>query len=178
MIISPMFFKNAGLLCALFLFVACNEEKAEKLKSEISAITAEVREAKDNRNALKAKERELKQLISNYERFQKKDREIRADLNEVADYHGELKAAVDYTSSLTEKWKLATRKSLIGEQLGLVRMADKTLANAIVVGLDKEKVILEYTGGQGSFELSELPEALRKKLIHEPTILLEFEIGN
>lgn len=173
---SPMIFRTVGVLCLSFLFVACNKDEFEKTQKELAEINVELRAAKNARNALNLKERELKKLITNLERTQKKEREVENELNEVAEYHQELKSAIEYITALTEKWKVATRKSLIGENIGLVRLSDKTLAGAKIVELDEEKVVLIYSGGQGAFELAELPEAMRKRLLHEPTILLEGKI--
>lgn len=176
MINSPVILKNIGVLCALFLCVACNEEEAHELKSEISELNDELREAKNVRNALIEKEKDLKRLIFNFDRMQKKEREIRMELGVISDYHRDLKAGFDYASALVDRWKVATRKSLIGEKLGLVRLADKTLEGAVIVDLDAEKVVLKHSDGQDAVELADLPEDMRKQLIHEATILLEAEI--
>ncbi len=175
---SPIILKSLGIFSALFFLVACNEEEFEKVKAEIADLNVELRAAKDERNGLNVKERELEKLIYNLEGVQKKEREVKVELSDIAEYHRGLKAAYDYTSSLSRKWEVATRKSLIGENLGLVRLTDKTLAGAVIVELDAEKVILKHSEGEETVKLAELPEAMRVKLIHVATIKLKTEIVN
>ncbi len=176
MIHSPAILYKIGTFSALFLFVSCNEGESEKVIAEIADLNAELRIVKDARNKLYVKERELKTLIKNFESLQRKERDVRLNLTGIVEYYKDLKAACEYSAALTDKWKAATRISLIGEKLGLVRLSDKTLENAVIVELDKEKVVLKHVGGQDVIELAELPELLRKKLIHESSILLEAEL--
>ena len=173
---NPGFFAAA---CALLVLTGCGDKKEyDSILQEIAELNEKNRTVKAVRNELKAEELELKRTIHNREKLLRKESEVRLGMNEIEEYHRELKAAVTLISPLTEKWQKATQQSLIGEKLGLIRIEGKTLADAVVVGLNPETVTLKYAGGDGEFDLEKLPVSLRKKLIHAPTILLEAEIAN
>ncbi len=171
---------NFWVFCGLLLLVGCDSAKEyEELRVENTKLISEMRRLREKKNDLRNEERNLTRLVSNFEGLQRKESMVRIELSDITKYQRDLTAAFDYTSSLCDLWEVATRKSLIGGNLGLVRLAEgRVLTKTVVLELTDEEVTLKHSEGQESVALADLPESLRKKLLHEPTILLETEIVN
>ncbi len=176
--ILSQLFKTSVVAIALCLLVGCNADEYDKLRAENSKLVAEIRLLKDQLYELESKKQKDLQLVREIEIIQRKEKEAKIEITDIAEYHRDLKSAIDYTVSLANSWKMATRKSLIGEHLGVLRMDGKTITNTKVIKLNAETVVLKHDQGEDEFKLADLPEPIRKKLIHEPTILLEAEIVN
>lgn len=170
---------NILIFSGFCFFVGCNAKEYDKIRSENTKLNSELKKLGKNRSDLIAKEQELDRLIYDFESLQKKESTEKIELSDIIEYHRDLEAAYDYILQLRDRWEVATRKSLVGEMLGIVRLSDgQVLTDVQILELHVDQVVFKHSKGEGAFDLSQLPESTRKRLIHETTILLESEIIN
>lgn len=160
-----------------FLLVACNSKEYDQVIVETRHLQNRLKELKEHLADTRMEEHELESLISTFEQSQRKKSEMMKEFDDFASYEKDLVASLKIVESHLTPWKTATRLSLVGEELGLVRLNDgRSLLEAKVLELSEETVRLEFQGGNEEFKLSDLPSDLRRSLIHEPTIMLESKV--
>ena len=168
------------LIAALFvtaLLASCNSDEYDQVIVETRDLHNRLRELKENLDTVRTEERALGSLIADFEQSQRKKSEMLKEFDDFASYEKDLQASLKVVDSHLTPWKTATRLSLVGEQLGLVRLNDgRTLLETKILALSEETVRLEYQGGSEEFKLSDLPSDLRRSLVHEPTIILESKV--
>lgn len=175
---SLQLYKISASAIAMCLLVGCNSDEYDKVREENTKLVSELRLLKEQLYELESKKQKAALLVRETEFVQRKEKEAKIAITDIDEYHSALKSALDYSTALSDSWKTATRKSLIGERLGLLRVDGVTFSNTEIVKLNSEVVTLKHDKGEEEFKLADLPEPARKQLIHEPTILLESKIVN
>lgn len=150
------------------------EEEVGSSKSDRDAIRTELSE-------LRAKKKDLEGQIRDLEKnVKKKDELVATELKAVE----EQEAARAYARSLDalnqaldvnlQAWREGTRRSFIGVTLPeLVTVGGETYTGVTVAGVTDDQLAIQHAGGQANIMIVDLPVALRKNLIHEPTVLSE-----
>ncbi|MDF1656004.1 MAG: hypothetical protein P1U58_00245 [Verrucomicrobiales bacterium] len=113
----------------------------------------------------------LKMGIESHDELVAREAEMTRNLEEVRAYEQKLNAVRDTTEQSLNYWRDATRGSFVGVQIPTLSTesgSDYTNVNITNVGDEELKIL--HSGGSAVLEISDLPEGLRKNLIHEPTV--------
>ena len=154
--------------------VACNSKEYDQMFDTNQELSQELVTLRKERDDLRATAADLEQLVYDFEKLQEKEAEMLIEFSEVKSYKEEIDAALTYVNGKLEAWLPATRKSLVGEKLGTVKLIDGEVYTGVtIVSLTDTNVEIKHMNGQDVIELENLPDNLRKALIHEATLVLE-----
>lgn len=181
---------TAFLLLSTFLFAGCLESSKDESSSGENAEESAAGSGGGSQSngegemsfpeALKLKRslaRELEALqngAQSQEELAARAEEAKAELAEVQQYEQELRALEEALQASLDHWRKATRLSFAGVQLpNISTLGGETYSNVRIEYVGETDLKITHAGGSETLLIEELPLALRKNVIHEPTVLAE-----
>ena len=174
---------SATLVAAIFILLsltACSPDKeagasaeVQALEEEYEAISSQLSELSDEKEqleeAMDANEALLESLDSNLER----EAALEQRVLPVSNYLASLESATNTVKADIETWRKATRDSYVGLKIPELQTNSGTShPNVTITEIRDELFVVEDTDGNKiEVPFDDVNEAIRKALVHEPTIL-------
>ena len=162
-------------LVVLVSISACDGDKGSPetaaVKAEIEELEDAIKKAREENKQLSADIKEWKSSLKNAEKNAAEAEELKRELAELNAYNERMKSVAREAESHLDVWRNFVRERVVGRELGNILLVDNTpLQGASVVSISEEAVVLKHSGGEATVAFDNLPEEIRLKLFHEPTL--------
>jgi len=179
MMTSVKFFATLVVTFCLLLS-ACSPEKDAATNPELDAleadyreVSAQVSELSEEKDQLEAAIKENEKLLESMDSALKRKAALEEQVLPVRKYLTSLEQAASTVKADIETWRQATRDSYVGMTIPeLQTNSGTTHPNVTITEIRDELFVIEDADGKKTdIPFSDVNEAIRKALVHEPTVL-------
>lgn len=166
--------------------VGCSSKEEElALQYQVDAakergeeIQAKIGKAYEEKNSLLEEIEKLKRLARYGDRNLKEASEANDMLREAEAYKTRLEQAIGFYEERIGLWKVAARNSLVGRQIGPVRLSDNRVLEAgFVAEIDDDGITVGGPAGESRYSFDLLPKDLRAALGDESVFIDDFNLS-
>jgi len=168
----------AAVIC--LSLAGCSPEKEAEKSAEVLALeadylqlSAQLKELSEEKDSLEASIEENKALLESTEKDLKREASLREEVLPISNYLKSLERASNTVKADVETWRQATRDSYVGMNIPELQTSSGTIHPNVTISEihDEQFVVEDADGNKIEIPFTDVNEAIRNALVHEPTVL-------